>query len=152
MYRADEPVPNLQHQPVILQAGVAPAAPPAPVLDAEMTYRSTVAETGVRANDAGFNKMVSAGMTDTPKSRWGVNSVLNDAVADEKADKAKNDKVVADPNAGAPVGDKEVNPEKLKKAIEKVAIEAPNPNAAPADPTTDPAAVAAAANKMDDAT
>jgi hypothetical protein len=117
-----------------------------------MTYRSTVAETGVRANNAGYNKMVSAGMTDTPKSRWGVNSVLNDAVADEKADKAKNDKVVADPNAGAPVGDKEVNPEKLKKAIEKVAIEAPNPNAAPADPTTDPTAVAVAANKMDDAT
>ena len=151
MYRAEEPVPNLQHQPVILQAGVAPAAPPAPKLDAEMEYRSTVAETGVRANDAGFNKMVSAGMTDTPKSRWGVNSVLNDVVADEKADKAKNDKVVADPNAGAPAGDKAVTPEKLKKAIEKAAADAPNPNAKPEDPATDPAAVAAAANKMDDA-
>jgi len=110
-----------------------------------------MAGTGVRADDAGFNKMVAAGMTDTPKSRWGMNSILNDPVADEKADKAKNDKVVADPNSGAPSGDHAVNPEKLKKAIEQAAKDAPNPNAAPADPATDPAAVAAAANKMDDA-
>ena len=107
---------------------------------------------GVRANDAGFNKMIAAGMTDTPKSRWGVNSVLNDPVKDEAADKAKNVAVVADPNAGAPSGDVAVNPEKQKKAIEKAAADAPNPMATPADPATDPAAMAAAANKMDDAT
>ena len=88
-----------------------------------------MAGTGVRADDAGFNKMVAAGMTDTPKSRWGMNSILNDPVADEKADKAKNDKVVADPNAGAPEGDKAVSPEKMKKAIEQAAKDAPNPNA-----------------------
>ena len=70
-----------------------------------------MAGTGVRADDAGFNKMVAAGMTDTPKSRWGMNSILNDPVADEKADKAKNDKVVADPNSGAPEGGHAVIPE-----------------------------------------
>jgi len=32
MYRSEEPVPNLQHQPVILQPGVAPEAPVAPKL------------------------------------------------------------------------------------------------------------------------
>jgi hypothetical protein len=110
-----------------------------------------LAAEGVRADDAGYNKIIAAGMTDTPKSRWGVNSVLNDPVADEKADKAKNDKVVADPNAGAPDGDKAVSPEKMKKAIEQAAKDAPNPNAKPEDPATDPAALAAAANKMDDA-
>ena len=110
-----------------------------------------MAADGVRAHDAGFNKMIAAGMTDAPKSRWGVNSVLNDVAADEKADKAKNDKVVADPNAGAPADDKAVSPEKTKKAIEQAAKDAPNPNAKPEDPATDPAAVAAAANKMDDA-
>ena len=105
---------------------------------------------GVRANDAGFNKIIAAGMTNTPKSRWGVNSVLNDPVKDEAADKAKNVAVVADPNAGAPTGDVAVNPEKMKKAIEQAAKDAPNPNATPADPATDPAAMAAAENKMDD--
>jgi hypothetical protein len=84
---------------------------------------------GVRADDAGFNKIIAAGMTNAPKSRWGVNSVLNDPVADEKADKAKNAKVVADPNAGAPADDKAVSPEKTKKAIEQAAKDAPNPNA-----------------------
>ena len=34
MYRAEEPVPNLQHQPVILEAGVVgPEAPAAPKAD-----------------------------------------------------------------------------------------------------------------------
>jgi hypothetical protein len=32
MYRSEEPVPNLQHQPVILEAGVVAAAPAAPKL------------------------------------------------------------------------------------------------------------------------
>ena len=71
-------------------------------------------EEGIRADDAGFNKMLAPGMTNTPKSRWGFNSVLNDVVAkEEAADKANNAKVVADPNSGAPK-EAEVDPAKIK--------------------------------------
>jgi len=41
-YRADEPVNGAQHQPIILPAGVAPVAPPAPALSPEMQYRRDV--------------------------------------------------------------------------------------------------------------
>jgi hypothetical protein len=102
MYRAEEPVPNLQHQPVILQPGVAPAAPAAKEMTPEMAYRTKIAEEGVKAADAHYNKMTAAGMTDTPKVRFN-NSVLAPAPeAEAAADKVKNAKVSADPNAGAP--------------------------------------------------
>ena len=114
-----------------------------------MEYRKEVGEKGFRAADATLNKLVAAGMTDTPKVYFN-NSVL--PVKDEaKDDKAAEAKVVADPNAGAPEGDKPVGEERRNKAIAKAAADAPNPNAAPADPTTDPIAVASAANKMEDA-
>jgi len=90
-------------------------------------------------------------MTDTPKVRFS-NSVLDDVKdKEEKADAAKNASVKADPNSGAPAADAEVTPAKAKKALEAMAKDAPNPNAKPEDPATDPAAVAAAANKMEDA-
>jgi len=41
-YRADEPVNGAQHQPIILEAGVAPVAPAAPALSPEMQYRRDV--------------------------------------------------------------------------------------------------------------
>ena len=88
-------------------------------------------------------------MTDTPKVRFD-NSILKD-IKDEKADdKAAEAKVKADVNGGVPETTKESDPAKVAKAIEAAAKDAPNPNAAPADPKTDPAAVAAAANKMED--
>jgi len=90
-------------------------------------------------------------MTDTPKVRFS-NSVLDDVKdKEEKADAAKNASVKADPNSGAPAADAEVTPAKAKKALEAMAKDAPNPNAKPEDPATDPAAVASAANKMEDA-
>jgi hypothetical protein len=113
-----------------------------------MEYRKEVGEKGFRAADATLDKLVAAGMTDTPKVRFN-NSIL--PVKDEAAaDKAAAAAVVADPNSGAPVEGTPVSPEKIKKAIEQAAKDAPNPNAAPADPTTDPVAVATAANKMED--
>jgi hypothetical protein len=107
MYRADAPAPDLQTQPIILEKGVAPEAPPAPKLDDKNAeYRREMGATGLRADETGYNKILAAGMTDTPKSRWGFNSVLNDVPAKEAAaDKAGNAKVKADPNAGAPKGD-----------------------------------------------
>jgi hypothetical protein len=70
-------------------------------------------------------------MTDTPKVRFD-NSILKDVAKEEAAaDKAKNAAVVADVNSGAPDAD------------------APNPNAKPEDPATDPAAAAKASNDID---
>jgi len=141
MYRSEEPVPNLQHQPVILQPGVAPEAPVAPVLSPEMQYRTTMGETGLRADEAGYNKIVAAGMTDTPKSRWGFNSVLNPPT-EEAADKAKNASVKADPNA-APVANatKDAKPEVAPAAD---AAKAPEAAKAPAADAKAPEAKAAA--------
>ena len=146
-----EPAPGIQHQPIILPADQFKGVPAEPEkLSPEMEYRKEVGEKGFRAAGATMDKLVAAGMTDTPKVYFN-NSVL--PVKDEaKDDKAAEAKVKADPNAGAPEGDKAVSPEKMKKAIEQAAKDAPNPNAKPEDPATDPAAVAAAANKMDDAT
>jgi len=150
IYRAEEPVPNLQHQPIILGKGVAPEAPAAPKLDKEMQYRRDVEQAGVHAEGASFDKLIAAGMTSGPKVRWS-NSILDDVKdKDEKADKAKNSKVKADVNAGAPDAAAEVTPAKAKKTLEALAKDAPNPNAQPEDPATDPAAVAAMANKMED--
>jgi hypothetical protein len=91
-------------------------------------------------------------MTDTPKVRFN-NSILKD-IKDEKADdKAAEAKVKADVNGGTPDNGgtpETTDPAKVAKAIKAAAKDAPNPNAAPADPKTDPAAVAAAANKMED--
>ena len=110
-----------------------------------------MAATGLRADETGYNKILAPGMTNTPKSRWGFNSVLNDVPAkDAAADKAKNAKVVADPNAGAPAELEPVSEEKRNAAIAAAAKDAPNPVAVDADPATDPAAVAAAENKMED--
>jgi hypothetical protein len=69
-------------------------------------------------------------MTNTPKSRWGFNSVLNDVPAkEEAADKAKNAKVKADPNAGAPKDEEPVSEAKRNAAIAAAAatpeVEAP---------------------------
>ena len=114
-----------------------------------MAYRREVGEKGFRAADATLNKLVAAGMTDTPKVRFD-NSILKD-IKDEKADdKAADAKVKADVNGGVPEVTAAADPAKIKKAIEAAAKDAPNPNAAPADPSTDPAKVAAAANAMED--
>jgi len=114
-----------------------------------MAYRREVGEKGFRAADATLNKLVAAGMTDTPKVRFD-NSILKD-IKDEKADdKAADAKVKADVNGGVPETTPTADPAKIKKAIEAAAKDAPNPNAAPADPATDPAKVAAAANAMED--
>ena len=145
----EEPEPGIQHQPIILPADHFRGVVAEPEkLSPEMEYRKEVGEKGFRAADATLNKLVAAGMTDTPKVLFN-NSILP-VKDDAKDDKAADAKVVADPNAGAPEGDKAVSPEKLKKAIEQAAKDAPNPNAAPADPKTDPVAVATAANKMED--
>jgi hypothetical protein len=150
MYRAAEPTPGVQHQPVILPAGVAPEAPAAAPLSEEMQYRRTLASEGVTAENANYDKLIAAGMTSTPKVRWS-NSILDDVAAKEKAaDKAKNAATPADPNAGAP-STAETDPAKAKKQLEAAAKDAPNPNAAPADPATDPAAAAKAANDIEDA-
>lgn len=99
--RAGEPVNGIQHQPVSGPVGWPPAAPQ-PELSPEMQYRRSVAEAGVRAADANLDKLVAAGMTDTPKVRFN-NSILQDVEKQEAAaDKAANARVVADPNAGAP--------------------------------------------------
>ena len=86
-------------------------------------------------------------MTDTPKARFN-NSILQDIPKEEDADKAKNAAIPADPNAGAPKT-AETDPKKAKKQLEAMAKKDPNPNAAPADPKTDPAASAKAANDME---
>jgi len=152
IYRAPEPENGIQHQPIILPPGTAPAAPPAPKLDADMQYRRDVGETGVRAEDANLDKLIAAGMNDQPKVRFS-NSILDDVAAkEEAADKAKNASVKADPNSGAPPADTaETNPVKAKKALERMAKDAPNPNAKPEDPTTDPAAAAKRDNDMEKA-
>jgi hypothetical protein len=133
----------------MLEKGVAPEAGPAPKLDQEMTYRRDAGEVGVRADDANLDKLISAGMTDTPKVRWS-NSILDDVKAKEESDdKKKNASVKPDVNAGAPAADEEVSPAKAKKALERMAKDAPNPNAQPEDPATDPAAAAKAENAME---
>jgi hypothetical protein len=135
----------------MLEKGVAPEAGPAPKLDQEMTYRRDAGEVGVRADDANLDKLISAGMTDTPKVRWS-NSILDDVKAKEESDdKKKNASVKPDVNAGAPAADEEVSPAKAKKALERMAKDAPNPNAQPEDPATDPAAAAKAENAMESA-
>ena len=145
----EEPARGIQHQPVILPAGDYKAEVPAPVPEDPMAaYRQEVGEKGVRAADATLNKLVAAGMTDTPKVRFN-NSILQDIPKkEEEADKAKNAAIPADPNAGAP-STAETDPVKAKKALEAAAKDAPNPNAKPADPATDPAAAAKAANDME---
>jgi len=75
MYRAEEPTPNGQHQPIILQAGVAPAAPAPVEHTPEMQYRIDHGEKGILAKDAKYGDLVAAGMTDTPKVRFN-NSVV----------------------------------------------------------------------------
>jgi hypothetical protein len=65
----------VQHQPVILPAGFYGPPKPAEELSPEMAYRRSIAESGVRAADASLDKLVAAGMTDTPKVRFN-NSVL----------------------------------------------------------------------------
>jgi hypothetical protein len=91
-------------------------------------------------------------MTDTPKTRWS-NSILDDVKdKEEKADKAKNASIKADPNAGAPAADAPVDPKKAAKAIAELAKKDPNPMAKPEDPATDPMAAAKAANDMERAT
>ena len=150
MYRAAEPIPGVQHQPVMLKEETAPVAAAAAPLSPEMEYRTKLAREGITADAANWDKLTAAGMTDTPKVRWS-NSILDDVAAkDEAADKAKNAATPADPNAGAPAV-AETDPKKAKQQLEAAAKKDPNPNAAPADPATDPAATAAAANKMEDA-
>jgi len=114
-----------------------------------MAYRKEVGEKGFRAADATLNKLVAAGMTDTPKVRFD-NSILKDIKDDKADDKAADAKVKADVNGGVAEATQASDPAKIKKAIDAAAKDAPNPNAAPADPATDPAKVAAAANKMED--
>lgn len=98
-------------------------------------------EKGVRAADANLDKIIAAGMTETPKARFD-NSILVDELAKGKAADAKaNGAVKGDPNSGAK--DKSDN---VKGALDRMAKDAPNPKAAAADPSTDPAAVAGAAN------
>jgi len=56
-----------------------------------MQYRKELGETGLRADETNFGKLIAAGMTDGPKMKWGFNSILNDVKAkEEKADKDKN--------------------------------------------------------------
>ena len=145
----EEPARGIQHQPVILPAEDFKGEKPEPEeLPKDLQYRKEVGEKGVRAADATLNKLVAAGMTDTPKVRFN-NSILQDIPKkEEEADKAKNAAIPADPNAGAP-STAETNPVKAKKALEAAAKDAPNPNAKPADPATDPAAAAKAANDME---
>ena len=144
----EEPARGIQHQPVILPAGEFKAEVAAPVSEDPMAaYRQEVGEKGVRAADATLNKLVAAGMTDTPKARFN-NSILQDIPKEEDADKAKNAATPADPNAGAPKT-AETDPKKAKQQLEAMAKKDPNPNAAPADPKTDPAASAKAANDME---
>jgi len=144
----EEPARGIQHQPVILPAGEYKAEVAAPVPEDPMAaYRQKVGEKGVRAADATLNKLVAAGMTDTPKARFN-NSILQDIPKEADADKAKNAAVSADPNAGAPAT-AETDPKKAKQQLDALAKKDPNPNAAPADPKTDPAAAAKAANDME---
>ena len=88
MYRAEEPVPGVQHQPVILPADFYRGQAAAPEkLSPEMQYRTDVGSEGVKAEDATYDKLVAAGMTDTPKVRFN-NSILApeaNATADAKA-------------------------------------------------------------------
>jgi hypothetical protein len=149
MYRAEEPENGIQHQPIILKKEAAPEAPVAAPVSEMAAYRATVGSEGVRADDANWDKLIAKGMTSTPKVRWS-NSILEDVKKkEEDADKAANEKVVADPNAGAPKTP-ETDPAKIKKALEKAAKDAPNPNEVDADPAEDPAAVAEAANKAEE--
>lgn len=83
----EEPAPGIQHQPVILPADFYRGEKPVEEeLSPEMAYRKKVGEEGLRAANVDFSKMVAAGMTDTPKAKWGKNSILNDI---EKAAEAK---------------------------------------------------------------
>jgi len=77
-----------------------------------MAYRKEVGEKGFRAADATLNKLVAAGMTDTPKVRFD-NSILKD-IKDEKAeDKAAEAKVKADVNGGVAEATQASDPAKI---------------------------------------
>jgi len=147
-HTVEAPANGIQHQPVVLPADFyrGPVAVPE-AKSPEMEYRTDVGEKGVRAADAHLNKLVAAGMTDTPKVAFN-NSVLP-KVDEAAADKAADAKTVADPNAGAPPADAPVSDVKNKKAMAALAKDAPNPNAKPEDPATDPMASATAANNME---
>jgi hypothetical protein len=68
MYRADEPVRGIQHQPVLLPADFYRGeAKPVEQLDPEMQYRKEAGERGVKAEDAKIGDLVAAGMTAGPK-------------------------------------------------------------------------------------
>jgi hypothetical protein len=106
-------------------------------------------EKGFTAAGANLDKLIAKGMTDTPKVRFD-NSIMRDVEKEEAAaDKAKNDALPADINAGAPPVDAEVSTAKAMKALERMAKDAPNPNAKPEDPATDPAAAAKRDNDME---
>ena len=76
MYRSAEPIPGVQHQPVMLPADFYRGEVAAPEkLSPELQYRKEMGEEGVRAADATLGKLVAAGMTDTPKVRFN-NSIL----------------------------------------------------------------------------
>jgi hypothetical protein len=122
------PENGVQHQPVILSADFYRGeVTNSETLSPELQYRRDVGEKGVRAADANLDKLVAAGMTDTPKVRFNNSTLLPEL----NKDAAANAAVVADPNAGAPAAGAEVSPVKAKKALEALAKESPNPNAKP---------------------
>jgi len=143
IYRADAPANGVQHQPIIMPMGFYPT-PRAVQYSPSMQYRVDMREKGVRAADANLDKIIAAGMTETPKARFD-NSILVDELAKNKADDAKaNGAVKGDVNGGAT--DRKADSDHVNKVLNRMAKDAPNPKAAAADPSTDPAAVAAAAN------
>ena len=116
----EAPANGVQHQPVILPTGFYGPPKPAP----ELTYRQRVGSEGVTAADATLEKLVAAGMTDTPKVIFD-NSILNKGtfangyevtVGGKKIEEKKDAK--ADPNA-TPETDKAMAEENAKKAEEK---------------------------------
>jgi hypothetical protein len=129
------PENGIQHQPVLLPADFYTGEVPTPSpLAPEIQYRKDIGEKGVKAADANLDKLVAAGMTDTPKARFNNSALvpeLNITFDAAKADAKANAAIVADPNAGAPAAGAEVSPVKAKKALEALAKESPNPNAKP---------------------
>ena len=122
MYRAEEPVPNAQHQPIILQGGVAPAAPAPVAHSPEMQYRIDAGEKGILAKNANYKDLVSAGMTDTPKVRFNNSVVAPVAVAAPVAAPVADAAPVAAPVAdAAPVAAAEPAAVATAEAAAKVA-------------------------------
>jgi hypothetical protein len=96
----EAPPNGVQHQPVILPPNFHGPPAPAPELSPEMQYRRDVGSEGVRAADASLNKLVAAGMTDTPKVRFDNSIIANqDPELNPALNKAANAKIKADPNA-----------------------------------------------------